>query len=480
MSKVLALLPRLHSLQARLLALLLLMVMLVWLGAVALTWVNAKHELDELLDGHLAQSAALLVAQQTGHGLEDNETKTVSNAQNHSDDAPLLHKYAPRVAFQVFHEGQLTLRSANAGHAPMSAIRRGFDTVHLADHTEWRVFAAQGNEGDVQVFVGEQTTSRNAILWAMLQGMLMPLLYALPFLAVVGWLAVRHGLAPLRQLSRLLSKRQPQALNAMVLDDAPTEIEPVLQSLNALFDRIGSMLVAERRFTADAAHELRTPIAAIRMQAQVALGAVSDHAQRDRSLQLTLQACDRATHLVDQLLTLSRLEASANAAPTGVVNVSALAQRVAADLAMTALERDQELSLDAPEPSLIAADDMLTSVLIRNLLDNALRYSPPGARVNVSVKATDSQVLLQVDDSGAGLPEADMARLGERFFRVLGSGQTGSGLGWSIVRRIAAVYSARVDVKRSELLGGLCVRVSWTGNNCLPIHTDSHNDISRH
>jgi len=210
------------------------------------------------------------------------------------------------------------------------------------------------------------------------------------------------------------------------------------------------------------------------MQAQVALGAGSDHAQRDRSLQLTLQACDRATHLVDQLLTLSRLEASANAAPTGVVNVSALAQRVAADLAMTALERDQELSLDAPEPSLIAADDMLTSVLIRNLLDNALRYSPPGARVNVSVKATDSQVLLQVDDSGAGLPAADMARLGERFFRLLGSGQTGSGLGWSIVRRIAAVYSARVDVKRSELLGGLCVRVSWTGNNCLPIHTDSH------
>jgi two-component system sensor histidine kinase QseC len=465
MNPVMALLSRLKSLQARLLALLLLMVLLVWLGAAVLTWVNAKHELDELLDGHLAQSAALLVAQQTGHGLEGDEADTISDTQERTDDAPMLHKYAPRVAFQVFHEGQLTLRSANAGPAPMSVITRGFDTVHLPDHSEWRIFAAQGNEGDVQVFVGEQTTSRNAILWAMLQGMLMPLLYALPLLGVVGWLAVRHGLAPLRQLSQLLAKRQPQALDAMVLDDAPAEIEPVLQSLNALFERIGQMLVAERRFTADAAHELRTPIAAIRMQAQVALGAGSDHAQREHSLQLTLRGCDRATHLVDQLLTLSRLEASADAPPTGVVNVSALAQRVAADLALTALARDQDLALDAPQPCFITADDMLASVLIRNLLDNALRYSPQGARVHLSVSALDSQVVLQVDDSGAGLPEADMARLGERFFRVLGSGQTGSGLGWSIVRRIAAVYQAQVQVQRSELLGGLCVRVSWPCNN---------------
>jgi two-component system sensor histidine kinase QseC len=451
------LLPRLKSLQARLLALLLLMVTVVWVAAAVLTWADAKDELDDLLDGHLAQSAALLIVQQTGHGGEQ-----AGNAQerDHVEDAPSLHKYAPRVAFQVFHEGKLTMRSANAMEAPMSAKTKGFASVKLTDQTEWRVFAAQGNEGDVQVFVGEQIKSRNAILWAVLKAVLMPLMYALPLLAVVGWLAVRNGLAPLRHLSEALTQRKPQALEAMVLIDMPTEIEPVMRSLNALFDRIQAMMTSERRFTADAAHELRTPIAAIRTQAQVALGATADE-ERRHALNYTLAGCDRATHLVEQLLILSRLESSTATAPTSLVDVSAVAQCVAADLALTALGRAQELELDAPAHALIAADEMLTSVLVRNLLDNALRYSPDAAKVFVSVTCNNRDVTLRVDDSGTGMSDADMARLGERFYRVLGTEQTGSGLGWSIVRRIAKVYAAQVDVHRSARLGGLCVKVRW-------------------
>ena len=448
------LLPRLKSLQARLLVLLLLLVTVVWLAAAVLIWIDASDELDELLDGHLAQSAALLIVQQTGQGHDLDDSDRVEDAQS-------LHKYAPRVAFQVFHEGKLTMRSANAGSRPMSPTLLGFATVQLDDKTTWRVFGAHGNEGDVQVFVGEQTDSRDEILWAVLEGVLMPLLYALPLLAIGGWLAVRNGLAPLRQLSQALAERRPDALEPVVLQDVPSEIDPVVQSLNGLFERIQSMMASERRFTADAAHELRTPIAAIRTQAQVALGAGTDAAQRDHALNYTLAGCDRATHLVDQLLTLSRLESSSTAAPAGVVDVSAVAQRVAADLAMTALGRDQVLELDAPVPALIAADDMLTSVLLRNLLDNALRYSPAAAKVYLSVTSDNQQVTLQVDDSGPGMSEAGMARLGERFYRVLGTEQTGSGLGWSIVRRIAKVYGAQVNIQRSARLGGLCVTVRW-------------------
>lgn len=452
------LLSRLKSLQARLLALLLLLVTLVWLGAAGFIWVDASDELDELLDGHLAQSAALLVVQQTGHG--DHASRETLE-RDPVEDAPLLHKYAPRVAFQVFHEGKLTMRSANAGDSPMSNQTKGFATVTLKDQTEWRVFAAQGNEGDVQVFVGEQITSRDAILWAVLEGVLMPLMYALPLLAGVGWLAVRNGLAPLRHLSHGLAQRQPQALEPVALTDMPAEIEPVVQSLNALFERIQAMVDSERRFTADAAHELRTPIAAIRTQAQVALAAGADLEQREHALHYTLAGCDRATHLVEQLLTLSRLESSSTGAPNARVDVSAVAQRVAADLALAALEREQELALDAPAPAFIRADEMLTSLLVRNLLDNALRYSPDAARVHVAVSTDLQQVILRVEDSGPGLAEAEMARLGERFYRVLGSDKTGSGLGWSIVRRIAAVYQAQVDVRCSGRLGGLCVTVRW-------------------
>jgi two-component system sensor histidine kinase QseC len=454
------LLRRLSSLQARLLGLLLLMVTLVWLSAAILTWRDASDELDELLDGHLAQSAALLIVQQANRDTGESDDHG-DDSSRERENAPTLHKYAPKVAFQVFHEGQLSMRSANTTSAPMSTKIRGFSTVRLPDNSQWRVYGAQGNEGDVQVFVGELIQSRESILWAVLKAVLMPLMYALPALAVVGWLAVRNGLAPLRHLSQALAQRQPQALDPVVLQDVPAEIDPVVKSLNALFERIQSMMASERRFTADAAHELRTPIAAIRTQAQVALGAGDDAAQRKHALLYTLAGCDRASHLVEQLLTLSRLESSSSAPPSGLVDLAGVARRVAGELAMTALDRAQELELEAPEHAYIGADDMLTSVLVRNLLDNALRYSSESARVSLSVMSEANQVILRVEDSGAGLSEADMARLGERFYRVLGTGQTGSGLGWSIVRRIANVYHARIEVTRSIKLGGLCVTVCW-------------------
>jgi two-component system sensor histidine kinase QseC len=165
--------------------------------------------------------------------------------------------------------------------------------------------------------------------------------------------------------------------------------------------------------------------------------------------------------LVAQLLTLSRLESSSASAPASQIDLAVVAQRVAADLALAALGRGQELTLEAPLPCWICADEVLTGVLVRNLLDNALRYSPNGAKVSLTVTHTATQVVLQVDDSGPGLLEAEIAHLGERFYRVLGTQQTGSGLGWSIVRRIAAAYQAQVAVQRSELLGGLCVVVRW-------------------
>jgi two-component system sensor histidine kinase QseC len=445
------------SLQARLLALLLSLVALVWLAAAALTWVDARHELDELLDGHLAQAAALLVVQQTHAGGDDSDDIS---------DAPMLHKYAPRVAFQVFHEGQLLMRSANAGVQPMSIQSRGFLTVQLADGKQWRVFGTRGGESDVQVFVGQQMQTRSEILWAVLRGMLLPLVLALPVLAVLLWWAVRQGLEPLRQLSLALSQRQPQALQPVVLTAVPSEIAPLVQALNALFGRIDAMVASERRFTADAAHELRTPIAAIRAQAQVALGAGGDTAQRDHALQFTLAACDRATRLVDQLLTLSRLEATAAqggaALPASLpLDLSALVRRVAADVAPAALARQQTLELDAPQACVVQGDDTLLAVLVRNLLDNAVRYSPHQARIAVQVARQDGHTLLQVQDSGAGMSAAEIARLGERFYRVLGQEQPGSGLGWSIVQRIAAASGAQVEVAQSASLGGFAVRVLW-------------------
>ncbi|MBK8739275.1 MAG: sensor histidine kinase N-terminal domain-containing protein [Betaproteobacteria bacterium] len=441
-----------RSLQGRLLVLVLGLVAGVWAATAAMTWIDVRHELDELLDSHLAQAAALLVVQQVRE-IDDDD---------HQIDAPSLHRYAPKVAFQVFHEGRLALRSANAPAGPMAGagddFQSGFRTVQI-DGTAWRVFAARGGERDVQVYVGEQVESRSAILWAVLRSVLWPMLVALPLLGLAAWWAVHRGVAPLRSLGRTLAARRPQALEPVAVAGAPSEMTPMLDALNGLFERIATLLDSERRFTADAAHELRTPIAAIRAQAQVAL-AESDDALRKHALQSTLEGCDRATRLVEQLLTLSRLEAGATSMATPL-DLGALVRGVVAEVALRAVLKQQTIEVDAPEPCRVAGDATLLAVLVRNLVDNAIRYSPPRAAVRVGVAAQGAQVRLRVEDSGPGMTEQDSARLGERFFRVLGTGEGGSGLGWSIVRRIASAQGAAIHVGRSPGLGGLAVQVDW-------------------
>lgn len=445
----------LHSLQGRLLLLLLAVVLAVWAAMAALTWIDTRRELDALLDSHLAQAAALLIAQQSAELEEE-----------HSIDAPALHRYAPTVAFQVFHEGRLVLRSANAPAAPMmdagadsgAGFATGFATVRMQG-AAWRVFAAHGAEQDVQVYVGEQMASRQAILKAVLFNTVRPMAIVLPLLALAAWWAVHRGLAPLRRLGRALAERQPQALQPVELGCTVAEITPVVGALNSLFARIGTLLDAERRFTADAAHELRTPIAAIRAQAQVAL-AETDDTLRRHALHGTLEGCDRATRLVEQLLTLSRLEAG-ELPPMAAVDLAALVQRVLASLAARAVAKEQTLDFDASGACTVHGNEPLLEVLVRNLADNAVRYSPRGAQIRVLVQQARGAVALTVADNGPGMTATERQRLGERFFRLPGSAESGSGLGWSIVRRIAAVHRLELQVDDAGPAGGLLVRVLW-------------------
>ena len=218
-------------------------------------------------------------------------------------------------------------------------------------------------------------------------------------------------------------------------------------------------MASERQFTADAAHELRTPIAAIRAQAQVALGE-ADEARRRHALQATLQGCDRAARLIEQLLTLSRLEVGSTP-PMAALDLVALVRAVVAEVAPQALHKHQTIELDAADACPVKGDATLLGVLVRNLVDNAVRYSPAQASVRIAVTAGQGAVRLTVEDSGPGISDADLRRLGERFFRVLGSGEGGSGLGWSIVRRIATAHQAALHAGRSAALGGLRVEVQW-------------------
>ncbi|HDR9201505.1 TPA: sensor histidine kinase N-terminal domain-containing protein [Burkholderia vietnamiensis] len=449
-----ALLPA-RSLHGRLLTLVPAVVLGVWLATLMLTWLDAQREIDRLLDGHLAQAAALLVAQQA-RGPDDDDTAI---------DAPMLHPYGPRVAFQVFHDGRLGLHSENAPSQPMvapeltgQARASGFWTVAI-DGDAWRVFVVHGVRHDVQVFVGERIDSRKSILGAVMRSAFWPMAAALPLLVLaIGW-AVRRGTSPLRDFGRALARRNPQALDTIRLERTPLEMQPMLDALNRLFERIRAVMDAERRFTADAAHELRTPIAAVSAQAQVALAERHD-APRRHALRGVLEGCDRAARLVDQLLLLSRLDAGA-LAQRASVDLAALAKRVVAEAAPRSIDMRQRLELDARAPCLVGGNEPLLESMVRNLVDNAIRYSPADACITVSVARCDGRTTLRVEDSGPGIGDDDLRRLGERFFRPAGSRPGGSGLGWSIVRRIAAAHEADLEVGRSAALGGLCVVVSW-------------------
>lgn len=451
----------LSSLQSRLIAIVLVSVGCIWLIVLLIAWRDARYEVDEILDSHLAQSAALLVIQQS---IDIGE-------EEHHFDTPLLHHYAPRVMFQVFHEGHLNTRSATAPTEPMlslSGLKSGFSTVTIGEK-DWRVFSVLRPENDIQVLVAEEISSREDILRAVLRSMTVPLGLALPLLGITIWWSIRQGLVPLRNLSEILKKRGASELDVIELKETPREIQLVVNSLNELFIRTRNLLESEQRFTSDAAHELRTPIAAIRMQAQVAMNSAEE--VQMKALQNTIAGCDRATHLVDQLLTLARLENDAQISHEPL-NLVSLVQSVLSDITVRALHKNQVLEFNVliEEQILVEGNVTLLSVLVRNLVDNAIRYSPNSSTVVVRLVRNQSEICLAVEDSGPGLEEAQHLNLGKRFFRVLGSGEEGSGLGWSICRRIVSLHHARITTSRSELLGGFRVDVIFELNGFNELH----------
>lgn len=443
---------RARSIQLRVLLLVFAAAGLLWATVAAVVWQDTRHELDELLDAHLAQAAALLVAQQLPEFEEE-----------HGVDAPVLHRYAPRVAFQVFHEGRLVLRSVNAPDhpilAPASAGNNEFTTARVAGNA-WRVFATRGAANDILVLVAEDAHARGSILAAVMRTTLGPLLVGFPLLALALWWSVRRGLLPINEIGRALAARRADDFSPVGRADAPAEMQPMLDALDHLLARISTLVLSERRFTADAAHELRTPLSAIRAQAQVALRE-NDPGLRRRALQATIEGCDRATRLAEQLLALSRLDAELGASQH-VVELGGLARGVLAQLAQAAIAKGQDLQFDAPDAAFeIAGDPTLLAILVRNLADNAIRYAPAHATIRVSLAHDGNRTVLAVENGGAMPSAQDVARLGERFFRVLGSGEPGSGLGLSIVRRIAELHAAELGFSPSAQLGGLRVAVSF-------------------
>lgn len=437
------------SLRRRLLLLLSGTVLAAWLATAVFTYFDARKEIGEMLDAHLAQSAGLIAAQ-LEHELDDDHESTV----------PRQYRHERKIAFQVWDKkGRLRLRSASAPEVRLQSQSEGYGDA-VIDGKRWRIFSRWDESRHYLVQVGERYELREELAESVASHLLHPLYFALPALALLIWLAVGAGLAPLAGIAREVARRAPDNLAPLDAGNAPREISPLIAALNALFDRLRTSLEQERRFTADAAHELRTPLAAVKTQAQVALGATSD-GERGRALANVVSGTDRASRLIEQLLVLARLDPQ-TALPSGqAVDLRALAQQGVAEIAPAAAGKGVEVGLAPGDAAPVAGDAVLLAVLLRNLLDNAVRYTPAGGEVDVSLRRAPDAVTLVVADNGPGIPEAERGKAFDRFHRILGSGEEGSGLGLSIVRRIAELHRAEVALAEGPGGRGLQVEVAF-------------------
>jgi len=438
----------LGSLKQRLLVLAITTVATVWLGATVFTYFDAREEFGEILDAHLAQSATLLVIQ-ASHELEEIET----------EHTPLLHKYSRRVAFQIWEGGSvLRLHSANAPEQPLAGREPGFSDIAL-DGRRWRVFTTWDDSGNNLIHVAESAQEREELARAIAANLLKPLWFSLPMLAVLLWLAIAKGLRPLVKLTGEVAQRAPENLAPLDAESAPREVLPLIDRLNKLFARIDASLQKERRFTADAAHELRTPVAGIKAQAQVARAATAE-AERLHALDNAILGCDRAAHLIDQLLTLARIDTLGNDM-SEPCRLRTLAAEVIASLAPAALHQNVRLELSDGEEVVVNGSPVLLRILLRNLIDNAVRHTQPGTSVRIDVSDKFGSGFLSVTDNGPGIPAEELDKVAERFYRPLGTSASGSGLGLSIVKRIAEVHAASLQLARAQTGTGLSVKVAF-------------------
>ena len=366
------------SLRRRLLFLLSGTVLAAWLATAVFTYFDARKEIGEMLDAHLAQSAGLIAAQ-LEHELDD----------DHEAKVPRQYKHERKIAFQVWdRKGRLLLRSASAPEVRLLSQSEGYGDATI-DGKRWRLFSRWDESRHYLVQVGERYELRDELAESVASHLLHPLYFALPVLALLIWLAVGAGLAPLAGVAREVGRRAPDNLAHLDAANAPREISPLIAALNVLFDRLRTSLEQERRFTADAAHELRTPLGAVKTQAQVAIGATAD-AERTRALANVVAGTDRASRLVEQLLVLARLDPQTALPPGQTVDLLVLAQQGVAEIAPVAAGKGIEVGLAPGAAAPVAGDAVLLAVLLRNLLDNAVRYTPPSTgRTDTSTSPPD-------------------------------------------------------------------------------------------
>ena len=442
-----------RSIRQRLTLIVLSGVLAIWLYSLYSSYHQALHEAEEWDNARVEQVARALLV------LDLNDLAVFAKASlpprddDEDDDQPM-----PLLYEVMSTDGRVLAASPGLPAFALSGQAAAGDGSQ--ERARWYVHTAGDPAHGRIVRIFEQRSHRSDLSAVSAKRVARPLLFALPVLAILIWIAIGRSFAPLRTLSEAIEARSSDSLETIEIKKIPDEIVPLVAALNMLLQRLRQSLDRERAFTADAAHELKTPLSAIKVQAQVALTARDPERQR-RAMQRVVDAVDRSTHLADQLLALARLEES-TPLPSSWVDLAQTAKACLADQRANAARKRISLALGGDEQAMVYAPPALVRILFDNLVDNAIKYGREGGRVEVAPWSDAGTVNLEVKDDGPGVAREDLARLNDRFFRGADHTEKGSGLGLSIVARIVAQLGGKLEYTVGLDGRGLGVNVRLT------------------
>lgn len=440
------------SLRLRLILVISCTALLIWIVSTAVAWLQVRKEVNHVFDAQQILFAQRLASSDLRTILIDRHP-TKFGSENKRKPLKKVKFDDDALAFAVFTaKGDMVLSDGNNGAHFLFSSQQGFSVSPLDnDDDQWRIFWHPVADGRLVVAVGQELDYRHDLTNGMVLSQMWIWFASLPLLlALIVWIISRE-LKNLKQVSEQLQQRTPEDNRAIPTDNLPMEILPLVQALNQFFERTSSMLLRERRFTSDAAHELRSPLAALKIQTEIAQIAGDDAPLRDKALTNLTQGINRATQLIEQLLTLSRLDNLTELEGLEEIHWDKLIPSLIGELYFHAQKRNMELAFEhIATPTVRKGQPLLLSLMLRNIIDNAVRYCAEGSCIKVSLDSTR----IVIEDNGGGVEEEDLVKLGQRFYRPAGQNEKGSGLGLSIVYRIAELHHYRIQLENGYGIDG--------------------------
>jgi two-component system sensor histidine kinase QseC len=456
------------SIRRRLMLLILASIVLVWTITLAWSYRQATHEVGEWDDARLVQFAQVLVL------LDQHDLSTLSNtridvrdeyshrrtahpADEDTDKLPRDLMFQVRDANGRVLAGSPGLVPLGMWQLPPGSADGSYAMTRRGQ--VWNTYSRHDGPTGRSVLVLEPSNSRSDLATGVARRIVKPIAFALPILALLVWLSIGHSLSPLKALSSTIRARDASKLDPIDMGSAPAEVRPLIDAINQLLSRLSGSIKRERGFTSDAAHELKTPLAAIKVQAQVALAA-QDVAQQRLAMERVVQGVDRSAHLAEQLLLLARLDEHESML-TSAVALDELARDAVVANQPDALRKDMNVCVADDTRANVMAEPALLGILLDNLIDNAIKYGDVGGQVEVAIQRMTHAVVLIVRDNGPGVGAEERLRLTDRFFRGTATSANGSGLGLSIVARIVEYFGAQLDFDAGIDGRGLAVKVAF-------------------